>query len=167
MVTFDTGLERFGHILKAEIESRFPGYDVSIFGDPAGLQRDSIFETTAFDHLKTLGLYAQPCPSNNWRVRREALASPMGRLIEGKPGFVVSKNCVQLRKALAGGYHYKRVQVSGHERFKDTPNKNESSHVGDAAGYCLLGGGEHRQMTRNTTRPTGTTNAALEFDVFQ
>tara|TARA_R110002153_G_scaffold134137_2_gene283222 strand:- start:835 stop:2379 length:1545 start_codon:yes stop_codon:yes gene_type:complete len=167
LVTFDMGLERFGHILKAEIESRFPGYDVNIYGDPAGLQRDAIFETTAFDHLKTLGLYAQPCPTNNWRVRREALASPMGRLIQAKPGLLVDKKCLQLRKALAGGYHYKRVQVSGHERFKDTPNKNESSHIGDAAGYCLLGGGEHRTLTRNTQRPTGTSNAALDFDVFK
>jgi len=36
----------------------------------------------------------------------------------------------------------------GTERFRDAPNKNEHSHVGDAFGYLLLGGGEHRAMTR-------------------
>ena len=36
---------------------------------------------------------------------------------------------------------------AGQERYRSTPNKNEHSHVGDAAGYCLLGGGEHRSMT--------------------
>jgi len=37
----------------------------------------------------------------------------------------------------------------GQERFRDVPNKNEHSHVGDAYGYLMLGGGEHRTLTRN------------------
>jgi len=47
------------------------------------------------------------------------------------------------------------------------PNKNEHSHVGDAAGYCLLGS-EHRIMTKSP-RPMGgrpTQAKVLDFDVF-
>ena len=54
LVTFDMGLNRFAEMLKSEFEARFPGFETMIWGDPAGMQRDQIFETTAFDHLKTL-----------------------------------------------------------------------------------------------------------------
>ena len=169
LVTEDMGLERFCSILKSEIASRFSKFETVIWGDPAGMQRDAIFETTAFQHLKTHGLMAQPTATNDFRTRREALAIPMGRLIEGKAGFLVDKKCVKLRKSLAGGYHYKRVAVgAGQERFKDVPQKDMHSHIGDACGYCLLGS-EHKIMTKrpsqfNNFRPTIV--KTLDFDVF-
>jgi hypothetical protein len=56
-----------------------------------------------------------------------------------------------VRKSLAGGYHFKRMAVgAGYERFRDAPNKNEHSHVGDAFGYLMLGAGEVRSITRNS-----------------
>jgi hypothetical protein len=171
IVTFDMGLERFGQQLLGELNARFPKAQVMIWGDPAGMQRDAIYEVTAFDHLRTLGLRAQPTPSNDFKVRREAAAAPMQRLIQGKPGLIVDKSCKLLRKSLAGGYHFKRVSVgSGQERFRDAPNKNEHSHVGDAFGYLLLGGGEHRRMTKTTSFGqktfTAQTIANSDFDVF-
>ena len=170
IVTFDMGLERFGQQLLAELNARFPKAQLMVWGDPAGMQRDAIYEVTAFDHLRTLGLRAQPTPSNDFKVRREAGAAPMQRLINGKPGLIVNTQCKLLRKSLAGGYHFKRVSVgAGQERFRDTPNKNEHSHVGDAFGYLLLGGGEHRRMTKsalsqNTQIAQTVVNA--DFDVF-
>ena len=150
LVTFDMGLERFCTLLKEDINRFFPKHELSIWGDPAGMQRDQIFENTSFDHLKNVhGLFAKPTATNDFRTRREALAMPMSRLIDNKPGFRVDRKCVRLRKSLSGGYHFKRVAIgAGQERFRDTPNKNEHSHIGDAAGYCLLGGGEHRRMTK-------------------
>jgi hypothetical protein len=170
IVTFDMGLERFGQQLLAELNARFPKAQLMVWGDPAGMQRDAIYEVTAFDHLRTLGLRAQPTPSNDFKVRREAGAAPMQRLINGKPGLIVNTQCKLLRKSLAGGYHFKRVSVgAGQERFRDSPNKNEHSHVGDAFGYLLLGGGEHRRMTKsafaqNTQIAQTVVNA--DFDVF-
>jgi hypothetical protein len=171
IVTFDMGLERFGQQLLGELNARFPKAQVMIWGDPAGMQRDAIYEVTAFDHLRTLGLRAQPTPSNDFKVRREAAAAPMQRLIQGKPGLIVDKSCKLLRKSLAGGYHFKRVSVgSGQERFRDAPNKNEHSHVGDAFGYLLLGGGEHRRMTKSPIGVGGQfiqqTSASIDFDIF-
>ena len=168
LVSFDMGLERFCSMLKAELETFFPRYQVLIWGDPAGQQRDQIFETTAFDHLKTHGMLARPTATNEFRTRREALAIPMGRLIEGKPGFMIDRKCMRLRKSLGGGYHFKRVAIgAGQERFKDSPNKNEHSHVGDAAGYCLLGS-EHKIMTKRAQPMGGKPVQAkvLDFDVF-
>ena len=168
LVSFDMGLERFCSMLKSELETFFPRYQVLIWGDPAGQQRDQIFETTAFDHLKTHGMRARPTATNEFRTRREALAIPMGRLIEGKPGFMIDRKCMRLRKSLGGGYHFKRVAIgAGQERFKDSPNKNEHSHVGDAAGYCLLGS-EHKIMTKRAQPMGGKPVQAkvLDFDVF-
>ena len=168
LVSFDMGLERFCSMLNSELETFFPRYQVLIWGDPAGQQRDQIFETTAFDHLKTHGMLARPTATNEFRTRREALAIPMGRLIEGKPGFMIDRKCMRLRKSLGGGYHFKRVAIgAGQERFKDSPNKNEHSHVGDAAGYCLLGS-EHKIMTKRAQPMGGKPVQAkvLDFDVF-
>ena len=167
LVTFDMGLERFSNQLKAELDTVFPDAEVMIWGDPAGNQRDQIFEVTAFEHLKSIGMLARPTHTNDWKTRREAMAAPMIRFVEKKPGLVVDKKCNRLRKSLAGGYHFSRVSMgAGQERFRDVPNKNEHSHVGDAFGYLLLGGGEHKRMTR---RPMGLTRPAvaqLDFQVF-
>ena len=166
LVTFDMGLERFGYMLKGELETRFPKFDVLVWGDPAGQKRDEIFEVTAFDHLLTIGLVARPTATNDFRVRREAGAAPMNRLIQGKPGLLVDKRCIRLRKALSGGYHFKRVQISGGERYKDQPNKNEHSHVGDAFMYLLLGGGEHKRLTRGGNKNFTASVASADFDIF-
>ena len=166
LVTFDMGLERFCTLLKEDINRYFPKHELSIWGDPAGMQRDQIFENTSFDHLKNVhGLFAKPTATNDFRTRREALAMPMSRLIDNKPGFRVDRKCVRLRKSLSGGYHFKRVAIgAGQERFRDTPNKNEHSHIGDAAGYCLLGGGEHRRMTKGNRRQLKPLVAKIDFD---
>ena len=167
LVTFDMGLERFGQILKSEIEIKFPKYDLSIWGDPAGSSRDQIYEVTAFEHLKSLGILAKPTATNDFKTRREAVAAPMTRLIQGKPGFLIDSRCNRIRKSLSGGYHYKRVQISGQERFKDQPNKNQHSHVGDALGYALLGGGEFKRLTRpNQTGFVRAALAKLDFDLW-
>jgi len=48
---------------------------------------------------------------------------------------------------MGGGYCYKRLQVSGEERFKDMPDKNNRfSHVADALQYLVLGAGEGDQV---------------------
>jgi hypothetical protein len=171
IVTSDMGLERFGQQLLTEINMRYPTHQILVWGDPAGQARDAIYETTAFEYLRTLGLKAQPTASNDFKVRREAAAAPMQRLVMGKPGLIVNRACKGIRKALAGGYHFKRVAIgAGQERFRDAPNKNEHSHIGDSFGYLMLGGGEYNRMVRkpshgvqNMLKPTVVT---ADFDVF-
>jgi len=167
LVTFDMGLERFGNQLKAELESVFPKANVMIWGDPAGMQRDQIYEVTAFDHLRSIGMLARPTHTNDWKTRREAMAAPMIRFIDKKPGLLVDKRCTRTRKSLAGGYHFSRVAIgAGQERFRDVPNKNEHSHVGDAYGYLVLGGGEHRHMTKRPGGGAGQSVAKMDFNLW-
>ena len=171
LVTFDMGLERFGQELIGKIAASFNKAEVQIWGDPAGNKRDEIYEVTAFDHLQSIGFRAQPTDSNAFNVRREAAAAPMNRLVGGKPGLLVSKKCLRLRKSLSGGYFFKRVSMgAGQDRFKDAPVKNEHSHCGDAFGYLMLGGGEQRRLRRGTYGGSfaggQTFNASTDFEVF-
>ena len=94
---------------------------------------------------------------------------PMNRMIDGKAGLVVDNKCTRTRKSLAGGYHFKRIAVgAGYERFRDAPNKNEHSHVGDAFGYLMLGAGEVRAITRNSqfSNQFKQLKANTDFSVF-
>jgi hypothetical protein len=167
LVTEDMGLERFAQHLLYELNTRFSGCKPEVWGDPAGGARDQIFEVTSFDHLRSLGLHAQPTASNDFQVRRESAAAPMQRLVNGKPGLLVHQDCRRLRKSLAGGYHFKRVGISGGtDRFRDAPHKDQHSHVGDAFGYLLLGGGEHRRLVRGAyVRPQQPMRAKMDFRV--
>ena len=91
----------------------------------------------------------------------------MSRLIAGKPGLIVDKKCLRLRKSLSGGYYFKRQSLgAGQERFKDMPVKNEHSHCGDAFGYLMLGGGEQRRLRGRGFMPQGGTYTAdTEFGI--
>ena len=62
--------------------------------------------------------------------------------MSGQPGMVIGPKCMYLRRGLAGGYKYRRLQVSGTEKYVDKPDKNIYSHVCDAAQYLMLGAGE-------------------------
>lgn len=167
-VSEDMGLERFAQILLYELNTRFHGLEPLIWGDPAGMKRDEIFEVTSFDHLRSLGLNAKPTASNDFKVRREAGVAPMIRLVGGKPALLIDKKCIKLRRSLNGGYHWKRVGVSGGtDRFRDAPEKNQHSHIGDSFAYMLLGGGEHRRLVRGNNRARGQNfTAKMDFDLW-
>jgi hypothetical protein len=53
------------------------------------------------------------------------------------------------RKALAGGYKYKRMAVAGQERFQDKPDKGRYSHVADSLQYLMVGAGEGSKVISN------------------
>ena len=149
LVTDNMGAARFAQELGRKLRGEYAAWNVSrITGDPAGEQRAQTDETTVFQILAANGIKAGPAPTNDFLLRREAVAGALTRMVDGKPGLVVHPDCRQLRKALAGGYCYRRMQVSGDERFKDVPDKGPYSHVADAGQYLLLGGGEGSRTLR-------------------
>ena len=149
LVTEDMGAVRFSELLVSEMQREFGGFEFQIYGDPAGEQRSQVDERTPFQILSARGLRARPAPSNDFTLRREAVAQPLSRLIDGVPGLMISPTCRSVRKGMGGGYNYKRVQVSGDERFHDKPDKNAYSHPCEAAQYLMLGAGEGRAVIRH------------------
>jgi hypothetical protein len=152
IVAEDMAIDSFGRLLHQDLQRLFPGSTATLSVDPAGQARSQVDARTPVQLLKALGFYVRPAPTNDLMLRLESVRRVLSRLVDGIPGIIVSPNCVRLRKALAGGYHYQRLQVSGAARFKDAPAKDEHSHVADALQYALMEGGEARALTR---RPGG------------
>jgi hypothetical protein len=88
-------------------------------------------------------------------IRIESVKNVLNKLYDGTPAFRLTKSCPMLRKAMAGGYHYRRVQVGGSARYDTKPNKNEYSHVSDALQYLMSSGGEARNLIRSSNAPAG------------
>jgi hypothetical protein len=166
LVAQDMGIIRFAEVLRTEMAQKFPGAQFVIYGDPAGDYRAQTDERTPFQILRQAGLKAYTAPTNDPALRIEAVATPLNRLVDGQPGFLIDQRCTHLIKGFRGGYQYRRLQVSGGARYEDKPDKNMFSHVHDALQYALCGGGEARALTvgRSDTRPV---NARAMFDIFR
>jgi hypothetical protein len=143
VVAVDMGTVRFAELLR-RVMAELPG-EFMVFGDPAGDQRAQTDEDTPFRILKRAGIHAREAPSNDIALRIEAVNAPLTRLVDKHSGLLIDPRCTNLIKGFEGGYHYRRMQVSG-ERYEDTPNKNRFSHPHDALQYMMLGGGEGRKL---------------------
>ena len=142
LVTEDIGAVRFAELMGPMLRNRYAGFKFEIFGDPAGDQRAQTDETTPFQILNSRNIPALAAPTNDLIMRREVVAAALRRMVDGRPGLLVSPRCKVVRKGMAGGYAYKRMQVVGEERFHDKPVKNRFSHPCEAAQYMMLGAGE-------------------------
>lgn len=143
----DMGALRFGQVLGKHLRKQYRGYTLIITGDPAGEQRAQTDERTPFEILSALGIEADPAHTNDVTIRRETFALNLSRMtFTGEPGLVIGPNCKMLRKGLSGGYKYRRMQVSGEEKYVEKPDKNIYSHICDAAQYLLLGAGMDDQL---------------------
>jgi len=150
LVTEDMGAKNFGMLLNQKINHDYPDYTFEIYADPAGDQRAQTDEITPFQILAAQGIVAWPTYTNDFIIRREAVAAPLSRMdFAGNPGFLIGPKANMCRKALAGGYKYKRMAVSGQERFQDKPDKGRYSHVADALQYLMVGAGEGSSVVSN------------------
>ena len=149
----DMGISRFADILGPVLRGRYSDFDIAIYGDPAGEQRSQTDERTPFQILEAKGIPALPAPTNDFTLRREAVAVHLQRFIDGRPGLMVSPKCVMARKGLAGGFAYKRKKVSGDETYHDMPYKNMYSHPVEAGGYAMIGAGEGDLLIKNPHSP--------------
>jgi hypothetical protein len=111
----------------------------SIF-DPSGAARDDIMEEmSCIGELNSLGIKTYAAQTNDIEPRLAAIRFFLNRLVLSKPSFIMSrKNCPTLRKGFMQDYVYKRVSISGEERYREKPDKNYVSHILDALQYVLL-----------------------------
>ena len=149
LVCQDMGALRFAEMLRQEIAMKFSHCDITIYGDPAGDMRAQTDESTPFQILRGAGVTASPAPSNDVALRLESVTACLSRMTEGLPGLLVDPSCAMIKKGFLGGYHYRRLSVSGAERYDEKPSKNRYSHVHDALQYALLGAGEGRRLISN------------------
>jgi hypothetical protein len=149
----DMGALQFGEVLGKHLRLHYRGYPLVITGDPAGTQQAQTDKRTPFEILSALSIEADPAHTNDFTIRRETFAKLLTRMtFTGEPALIVGPNCHKLRRGLAGGYKYRRLQVSGEERYEDVPDKRSIySHICDAAQYLLLGAGEDDEVLGSNT----------------
>ena len=152
LVADDMGAKNFGMILNQKIKSEYPHNEFEIYADPAGDQRAQTDEITPFQILSAQGVVAWPTYTNDFIIRREAVAATLSRMdFAGNTGFVIGPKAFMCRKALAGGYKYKRMAVAGQARYMDKPDKGRYSHIADALQYLMVGAGEGSSIIESKT----------------
>ena len=147
-LTEDMSATSFAPELKLYLDRNYAGFKFGRGGgDPSGMNKGQATDDVAYSILRKNGINTVfPTFTNKPAVRRAAIIDPMKRLcMDGKPAFMVSPKARMLRKALMGGFCYKRIKVAGDKRYSDEPDKNEYSHIAEACEYALVAGGEGRK----------------------
>lgn len=124
----------------AELSSE--GFDIVVTGDPAG---EGTSETDGKDMFRVLaeaGVWAELAYTNRFGHRREVL----NRLCR-QDRFRLSPACVVARRGLAQKYVLKKIGGGAQGSvYQVVPDKNEFSHIVDAAIYGVMGAGEGRDI---------------------
>jgi len=138
----DMGIRTFARsIVIPGLQQDFPYNKVGESeADPAGAAGDQIMEElSCIGELNSLGIATNPSTTNDPDVRISSVRFFLNNMIDGQPGLVISRSgCPVLRKGFMSGYHFKRMNISGDDRFQEKPNKNKYSHPHDALQYIAL-----------------------------
>lgn len=150
LVSYNSGTLKFADAFKRFVAEEFRGeHEFIITGDPAGDQRAQTDEKTPFDILHAENINAHGASTNDIGIRIDMVDHQMRTMTDGNPNYLIDPRCKTLIAGKKGGYHYATVRGAQGEH-KDTPNKNEYSHVSDAEQYMMDGGGESRRLTSNS-----------------
>jgi hypothetical protein len=119
------GMDRFSDEVLEHCGRSFRGRQVDYddVGDPAGDQRAQTDEKTCFDIMDAKGIKIYGGEVSE-RLRMEAMRKPLTRFASnGEPAFAIHPRCKQTRKALLGGYHYRKM-VGTANKYTTDPEKN-------------------------------------------
>jgi hypothetical protein len=124
------------------LRTRYYGFPVSGFGDPAGVARAPTDESTCFEilHSAEIGLTSiVEAPTNAFSARKDAVEHFLTYGWHGDPGLLITPTAKVLRKAMNGGYHFeKEAKSNSPDEYKLVPAKNYSSHIADALEYLCM-----------------------------
>lgn len=141
-VSEDIGIRTFAqNIVLPDLPISFPYNRIGVsLADPAGAQGDQIMEElSCIGELNSLGIKTIASNTNDPTIRISSVRYFLNTLIDGQSALILHRdNCPVLRKGFVNGYHFKRVSISGDERYHDKPNKNRFSHPHDALQYGLM-----------------------------
>ena len=161
LCTEDMGIDQFSDEVVAYTSEKYGDFEIRDVGDPAGEQRAQTDARSVYQILHSKGILIEP-GMQSLALRLECVKKPLLRLVMGKPGFVMSPKCKQLRKGFMGGYCFRRLMVTT-ERFTNLPDKNKFSHPHDALQYIctiLFGGGLTSPYSRGEEK-----SGPSDFDV--
>ena len=136
LVSDNMSVDEFGDEVIAHCTRAFRGQaKFEDVGDPAGDIRVETDKRTSFGILQAKGIDIRGAVTQDPTLRQESVRKPLRTLIGGEPQFILHPRCKVLRKGFMGGYHRRRLQTGGVERYSDQPVKNLYSHPHDALQY--------------------------------
>jgi hypothetical protein len=147
LVAYGVSAQKFAPMVKRKLDTRFPSYEVRLYGDPKGADKVQSDERTAYDIFENFGMTVipAPVPQNLIDTRLEAVAFVLRGMERGAPRWLQDPFYTRtLKVAMAGKYHYARIK--GTAQFDEKPKKDRYSNVADAAQYVVLGEGEGHAM---------------------
>ena len=135
LVATSMGADAFSDDVVEHSARYYPGskFDFWDVGDPAGMARSATDMRTYFQIIQSKGIPIEPA-IQTLSIRLESVSKPLRTLVDGRPQFILHPRCVQTRRAMLGGYHYRRMRISG-ERYTQEPEKNLYANPADALGY--------------------------------
>jgi hypothetical protein len=136
LVSDSMGVDRFGDTVVEYSKITYPGFEFQDFGDPAGAQRAQTDEKTCFQILEGKGILVTP-GRIDLTSRLESVRYALNRMVDGRPGFQLHPRCEVLRAGFQGGYQYRKMNISGGDKFMEKPDKNSYSHVSDGLQMTL------------------------------
>jgi hypothetical protein len=139
-------------LVRPFVYSTYPGIQVYLTGDPAGVKRADTDERNTFEEIaEAFGIQATPARSNSWQSRFNAVDSFLVKRIgNNEPGLLVSSECKMLHRGFMGEYRMRRLQVVSQEKFVNRPEKNLVANVHDALQYgCMFVEDMHDLMRRD------------------
>ena len=127
-------------LVRPFVYSTYPGIQIYLTGDPAGVKRADTDERNTFEEIsEAFGLPATPARSNAWQARFNAVDSFLTkRLGNNEPGLLVSSECKMLHRGFMGEYRMRRLQVVSQEKFVNRPEKNLVANLHDALQYGAM-----------------------------
>lgn len=158
LVSEDMDVMRFARdLVKPFLASKYKGYKIAFSrADPAGNNRGEGEGKSSIGILNDkylrdddnnvislplgLGFTTELASTNDPTIRINGVSQFLNKMVNGEPGYQLSKRCTVLRKGKQGGYCLKRVAISGSEaKYRDKPDKNKYSHTADAEQYMFDG----------------------------
>jgi hypothetical protein len=151
IVADNIGLEDFArNLVLPRLRKDYPKdeFKIESVGDPAGLASHGLSRNNLnyFDVLNNsrYGVFKDwfhtvPAKSNHIELRLNAVRHFLTtKTPTGGSMFQLDRSCTSLRSGFNAGYCYRRQQVSGEARYKDSPDKNQYSHPHDGLQYICL-----------------------------
>jgi hypothetical protein len=151
--TESMGMDRFVTTrLLPYIRTRFPHARPIVVADPSITQRSQANEVTAYDILARY-FTVHTAPSDRLEPRINAAENWFAGQVNGKPKILLDPHTPYLQGALAHGYRYEKKRMTGvftAGETKDTPEKNNWSHIADAFMYlCMYTGGAPQHLNQH------------------
>lgn len=147
LVAQDMGAVRFSEQVASFFAQEFPGFKLSLWGDPAGDHRVDTDERTPYQIFGAKDMLVLPAQTNDPILRQEAVRAKLGQMVDGEPGFLMDPRCTVLHAGFARGYSFPKLKIQGAGvRYGDAPIKNKYSHPHDALQYLALGFGYGRSL---------------------